>query len=278
MTNRTPKTGAISFWTAIIALVYFPSVAAEWRYVADDDPFNDRPIHRAIYTRDVATSDASILVRCDSDLNLEVFVDPGDYVGGNSPRVMWRIDKEESVEESWSISTQGTSVVTSNPILAWRMARGSQLTFRAYDFSGTPITVSYPLAGAIAAISPVLAACNLRKTEPSNSTESIYDIDIPGVPPSIIDEVIHWGEQSLKFNAKFLCESGWLAFPCSTEKSDEIYIAANEFKKKWVAACRSGELDRQNDACRVCQHYDDCEDMKVSILIQNESTPASNIN
>lgn len=230
---------------------------AAWRYNADRDPFTDEIASTASISKP-GVFGASLIIRC-KDGYLEAYFIPGQYIGDDSADVRFRFGKEDIENEVWSASTNGTAVFADRAAEFARLAASSStLAIEVSDFSDTPHSEVFSLAGSSAAIGRVMQNCQIMLNNPRNIDGEIWrrvvqDLDKLSVSDAqILSDALASEEDTEKLNAR---------------KSIALYLRMSAFWVNYWTVC---EVNKPKH--KYCQQwlksldYDSDADYPVEVV------------
>ena len=137
------------------------SAAAQWKFNADVDAFTDEAKYQAYSSTIVGNSVSLLGGRCHNGV-IDAMWSPSKYIGGGyGATVMYRIDKNKPVTETWALGTSNRLVFVPYPEQFLRALRdGSEVAIRVTDHNGSNIDATVDLTGSKEVIDRLFKACN----------------------------------------------------------------------------------------------------------------------
>jgi len=143
-----------------VALLASMNAQAEWNFESKVDAFTDSAKHSASSIDQTGGETSITMGRC-SDGDMSAVYSAIKFIGGDTAKVMYRIDSEPAVTEYWTVASNNTAVFVKNSETFLKsLQSGSKLTIRVYNYQNVAIDRTVDLTGSSSAIDQLFAACN----------------------------------------------------------------------------------------------------------------------
>ncbi len=204
-------------------------VAEDWFYAKRIDEFTDQETHiamvRSVKERSLA------LARCLQEEEFDLIFSVGQFIGiGNRYPVRYRIDKQDSVESDWIVSTRGDSVFASDfdkTHLARQMLQGKELLVEITDARGSSYTAHLPLQGAVNTLGRVMDACSVDRK----------GLSLEGIDVAVQKYISMLGPKNVVCHKQMLGVLGYELTDMSPLKSTDFFQQTQRFMNDKLAEC-----------------------------------------
>lgn len=137
-----------------------------WQSIVEIDPVNgSASVQMMVAAVDRSPSEqhpVALVLSC-LDRSTDVYVIWRQYMGVYDVDVSWRVDSEETIEETWSLSTDNEATFAPQPLaLIKRMMVSEQFQIKAAPFGSSPVTHVFDITGLKREVNPLLKACGLQ--------------------------------------------------------------------------------------------------------------------
>ncbi|MDA7760110.1 hypothetical protein N8935_07680 [Amylibacter sp.] len=123
----------------LFVLSFIGQSAIAWTVSEDIDPFTDKG--------NIYVSGQNLVFRCMND-KFAIYISFNEYLGGGNLSVVYRFDKQPSVETEFFASTDGTAVFVQNTNdFALDSMAADKLLIKVFDYRGVSYTKSIRLSG-----------------------------------------------------------------------------------------------------------------------------------
>ncbi|WP_261842065.1 hypothetical protein [Aliamphritea ceti] len=218
--------------------------AEDWFYAKRVDEFSDQETHiamvRSIEERSLA------LARCLQEEEFDLIFSVGHFIGvGNKYPVRYRVDKQDSVQSDWIVSTRGDSVFASDfdkTHLARQMLHGDELLVEITDARGSAFTAHLPLQGAANTLGRVMDACSVARE----------GLKVEGIDVAVQKYISMLGPKNVVCHKQMLGELGYELTDFSSVKSTDFFRQTQQFMNDKLAEC-AGMDSRLKQAMYGCK-------------------------
>jgi hypothetical protein len=126
---------------------FFDFFKPKWSVYFDKDEIDDSVTYSFINENDKGKA---LIIRFNPQ-EMEILINWNDYIGSSdSLKMFTRFGTNKANEEYWQASTTGKASFCPEPdALIQEMLINSKVTFRVYEYSGTPITTEFDLNGLV---------------------------------------------------------------------------------------------------------------------------------
>jgi type VI secretion system protein VasI len=101
----------------------------------------------------------TLILSC-QDRNTDVYVIWRQYMGTYDVELSWKVGSDETVKETWSLSTDNEATFAPEPILLINRMMGSEVfQIKAAPFGSSPVTHVFDTSGLMAEVTPLREAC-----------------------------------------------------------------------------------------------------------------------
>lgn len=138
--------------------------AGKWQTSKDVDPLNDKEIHYALLEADSGKGRyggrVALMVRC-RDSRTELYINWNSYLGSETTRTTYRVDKSPAQTSSWGLSTdKKAAFFPGSPVaLLKQMADSQTFVANVTPYNESPITATFDTQGAGTALRDIRASC-----------------------------------------------------------------------------------------------------------------------
>ena len=134
-----------------------------WQSIVETDPANGtRSVQMMVGTVDRSPSQqypVALILSC-QNRNTDVYVIWRQYMGVHDVELSWKVGSDETVKETWSLSTDNEATFAPEPIPLIKRMMGSELfQIKAAPFGSSPVTHVFDTSGLLAEITPLREAC-----------------------------------------------------------------------------------------------------------------------
>ncbi|MFD4839930.1 type VI secretion system-associated protein TagO [Achromobacter sp. NPDC058515] len=140
------------------------SGSGKWKTSRNVDPLNDREIHYAMLVADSGSGkygDPIMLAARCRDNKTELYINWSSFLGSDSIKTIYRVDKAEAQSAHWSLSTdkQAAFFPKSPVALLKQMVESQTFVANLTPYNESPITATFDTSGADVALRDIRAAC-----------------------------------------------------------------------------------------------------------------------
>lgn len=138
--------------------------AGKWQTSKEVDPLNDKEIHFALLPADSGKGKyggrIAMMVRC-QDNKTETYINWNSYLGSETIRTTYRLDKNPAQTSNWGLSTdKKAAFFPGSPVaLLKQMADSQTFVANITPYNENPITATFDTSGADAAFRDIRASC-----------------------------------------------------------------------------------------------------------------------
>jgi hypothetical protein len=134
-----------------------------WQSIVSTDPSNGTDIVQMMVPatdRSPSQQNPVALVLSCHNRSTDAYVIWRQYMGVYDLEVNWRVGSEETVAETWSLSTDNEATFAPEPVqLIKRMLGSNQFLIKASPYGSGPVTHLFDTTGLQAEIAPLRKAC-----------------------------------------------------------------------------------------------------------------------